>query len=67
MEHVPDPLGTVADMAGFLKAEGVIVFSTLLQPKNFDQIKLEWWYASPRNGHIFFVQPLRAKAGVGVR
>ena len=52
MEHVPDPLGTVADMAGFLKAEGVIVFSTLLQPKNFDQIKLEWWYASPRNGHI---------------
>ena len=52
MEHVPWPRETVATMAGFLKDEGAILFSTLVQPKDFARVGLGWWYAAPRNGHI---------------
>ena len=52
MEHVPDPGTTVQTMVDLLKEGGAILFSTLVQPKNFDQIGLGWWYAGPRNGHV---------------
>lgn len=52
MEHVPFPGKTLAEMVSLLKDEGAILFSTLLQPDNFDQMGLNWWYAGPRNGHI---------------
>ncbi len=52
MEHVPSPGGTASIMAGLLKPDGAILFSTLVQPAGFDTIGLNWWYASPRNGHI---------------
>lgn len=52
MEHVPSPEKTVAEMVGLLKKPGAILFSTLVLPANFDQMGLNWWYASPRNGHI---------------
>jgi 2-polyprenyl-6-hydroxyphenyl methylase/3-demethylubiquinone-9 3-methyltransferase len=52
MEHVPWPRETVATMAGLLKDEGAILFSTLVQPEEFVRDGLAWWYAAPRNGHI---------------
>lgn len=52
MEHVPAPCDTARDMASLLAAPGMIVFSTLLQPKDIEEQKLAWWYATPRNGHI---------------
>jgi SAM-dependent methyltransferase len=52
MEHVPWPRETAAAMAGLLKEEGAILFSTLLQPEGFEREGLGWWYAAPRNGHI---------------
>jgi hypothetical protein len=52
MEHVPFPEQTVAQMVSLVKKQGAILFSTLVQPENIDQIGLNWWYASPRNGHI---------------
>jgi len=52
MEHVPRPRETVAAMAGLLQDAGAILFSTLVQPPNFTQVGLGWWYAAPRNGHI---------------
>jgi SAM-dependent methyltransferase len=52
MEHVPDPRGTVATMVSLLKKPGAIFFSTLVQPAEFEAIGLNWWYASPRNGHV---------------
>jgi SAM-dependent methyltransferase len=52
MEHVPSPKATVQAMASLLKPRGILLFSTLVQPENFNQIGLNWWYASPRNGHI---------------
>jgi SAM-dependent methyltransferase len=52
MEHVPFPEKTVAQMISLMKRPGAILFSTLVQPANLDQMGLNWWYASPRNGHI---------------
>jgi tetratricopeptide (TPR) repeat protein/SAM-dependent methyltransferase len=51
MEHAPQPLETLRAMDGLLKEDGLILFSTLLQPKDFDQRGLSWWYVGPRNGH----------------
>jgi 2-polyprenyl-6-hydroxyphenyl methylase/3-demethylubiquinone-9 3-methyltransferase len=52
MEHVPSPRETTAEMAGLMKDEGAILFSTLLQPEDILREGLGWWYAAPRNGHI---------------
>lgn len=52
MEHVPSPKETVATMVALLKSSGAILFSTLVQPAEFETIGLNWWYAGPRNGHV---------------
>jgi SAM-dependent methyltransferase len=52
LEHVPAPEETVATMAAMLEPKGMILFTTLLQPPDIDLRGLQWWYASPRNGHI---------------
>ena len=52
MEHVPSPKETVAAMVSLLKEPGAILFSTLIQPVEFETIGLNWWYAGPRNGHV---------------
>ena len=51
-EHLPDPLGTIESILEFAADPGLIFFSTLLQPTDFDQQRLNWWYVGPRNGHI---------------
>lgn len=53
-EHTPNPKETFSDMISFLNENGVIIFSTLPVPENFNEIGLNWWYAGPRNGHISF-------------
>ena len=57
MEHVPQPRETVAAMVSLLKDDGVILFSTLEQPAEFERVGLNWWYAAPRNGHISLYTP----------
>jgi len=52
MEHVAFPDKILAEMVSLLKTEGAIMFSTLLQPSDFAQMGLNWWYVGPRNGHI---------------
>jgi 2-polyprenyl-6-hydroxyphenyl methylase/3-demethylubiquinone-9 3-methyltransferase len=52
LEHTPDPRGSAADLASFLSPGGAVIFSTLTQPEDFDQVGLGWWYVGPRNGHI---------------
>lgn len=51
VEHVPNQMQLFAEMKTFLKPNGVVIFSTLLRPQN---LLPDWWYASPRNGHIAF-------------
>ena len=57
LEHAPDPHGTAATMASLLKTreedgeDGLLLFSTLLQPEDIVQTATNWWYVAPRNGH----------------
>lgn len=52
IEHMPDPKAGAADLASFLADEGLLVLSTLVQPDDIGQQRMNWWYAGPRNGHI---------------
>ena len=52
IEHVPDPQQFMKAVLPFLSDDGVIVLSTLLSDHAFKPGGLDWWYASPRNGHI---------------
>ncbi|WP_217425545.1 class I SAM-dependent methyltransferase, partial [Magnetospirillum sp. SS-4] len=51
VEHVPDQHLLFREMASLCRKDGVIIFSTLLKARH---LKDDWWYASPRNGHISF-------------
>ena len=52
LEHVPNPAKFVEDVDTFSDDRSIILFTTLVQPKNFDEIGLNWWYVAPRSGHI---------------
>lgn len=52
LEHTPDPLASIAGIASFAAETGLILFTTLVQPADFDRERLNWWYVAPRNGHI---------------
>lgn len=52
-EHVPDVNRLVATLAGLVDTDGMVLFSTLLSDGRIARNqRLQWWYASPRNGHI---------------
>jgi Methyltransferase domain len=51
-EHLPDPAAGIASIIEFAAEPGLIFFSTLLQPSDFDQQGLNWWYVGPRSGHV---------------
>jgi hypothetical protein len=52
LEHMPDPVAGIGSILKFAADPGLILFRTLLQPGDFDQQRLNWWYVGPRNGHI---------------
>lgn len=52
IEHMPDPKGGAADIASFLADDGLLILSTLVQPQDIAKLRMQWWYAGPRNGHI---------------
>ena len=52
-EHVPDVRRLVADIASLLAPEGLVLFSTLISDGRLKMgSRIDWWYASPRNGHV---------------
>jgi SAM-dependent methyltransferase len=51
-EHLPDPAAGIASLLEFAAEPGLIFFTTLLQPVDFEQQRLNWWYVGPRNGHV---------------
>ncbi|MCW5625784.1 MAG: class I SAM-dependent methyltransferase [Burkholderiales bacterium] len=52
IEHVPDPKRLFGELSKLLKDDGVLLFSTLIQPADIESMGLGWWYAAPRNGHV---------------
>jgi SAM-dependent methyltransferase len=52
-EHVPDVKQLLSNLSSLLAQDGVVLFSTMLSDGNIaPRQRLDWWYASPRNGHI---------------
>jgi 2-polyprenyl-6-hydroxyphenyl methylase/3-demethylubiquinone-9 3-methyltransferase len=62
VEHSTDPAATFAEMSDLLMDPGLILFSTLVQPADIDQQRLNWWYAAPRNGHVSLYSKASLKA-----
>jgi SAM-dependent methyltransferase len=52
LEHLPDPAEGIARMIECAAEPGVILYSTLVQPADFANQGMNWWYVGPRNGHI---------------
>jgi SAM-dependent methyltransferase len=52
-EHVPDVPQLMTNLLSLLAPDGIVLFSTLLSDGHIQTRKrINWWYASPRNGHI---------------
>ncbi len=52
-EHVPDVRHLISTLSSLVDDDGMVLFSTLLSDGNVARNqRLQWWYASPRNGHI---------------
>jgi SAM-dependent methyltransferase len=52
LEHMPDPRAGVADIADLLNDDALVLFSTVVQPSDFESLGMRWWYIGPRNGHV---------------
>lgn len=52
LEHLPAPALPFEAAAACLKDDGVLFFSTLVQPADIETAGPAWWYLAPRNGHI---------------
>ncbi|HTZ70308.1 MAG TPA: class I SAM-dependent methyltransferase, partial [Acetobacteraceae bacterium] len=51
LEHTPNPIATLRDMASFLDPGGIVLCGTSLQQPDFLTVRANWWYVAPRNGH----------------
>jgi SAM-dependent methyltransferase len=52
-EHVPDLQKLISDLRFLLAPDGLVLFSTVVSDGEIHaNQRLNWWYASPRNGHI---------------
>jgi SAM-dependent methyltransferase len=52
-EHVSNVQELMSNLCSLLAPSGLILFSTLLADGNIHtHQRINWWYASPRNGHI---------------
>ena len=52
LEHSPWPIKTISEIRSFLADDGCILISQALQPPDIEQIRCNWWYCAPRNGHV---------------
>ncbi len=52
-EHVPDPHVLIQNLKRLMANPGLVIFSTLLSDGHLRPgQRINWWYCSPRNGHI---------------
>lgn len=51
MEHIKDIDASVDDMLSFLAPGGMLILGTFLAAR---PLQVDWWYCSPRAGHISF-------------
>jgi hypothetical protein len=52
-EHVADIHGLMKNLTQLMSDDSLVLFSTLISDGNLKpNNRINWWYASPRNGHI---------------
>lgn len=52
-EHAPNPNLLMEKIINLINDDGVVILSTLINDGNIKvNQRLDWWYASPRNGHV---------------
>jgi len=54
LEHAPQPRDTLAEIVGQLSRQGIVLIGQSLQPDDIEEIRGQWWYLAPRNGHVSF-------------
>lgn len=64
LEHTPAPQATLVDIASLVDPSGCVIFSTAIQPPTIGEIRANWWYVAPRNGHVS-IYSLNALARLG--
>jgi hypothetical protein len=64
LEHTTSPKKTLADIAKLLDPKGCVIFSTGIQPPTIGEVRANWWYVAPRNGHVS-IYSLNALARLG--
>ncbi len=52
LEHSPRPRQTLEDINSLRAENGIVLFSTLVQPLDVERLGAAWWYVGPRNGHV---------------
>jgi 2-polyprenyl-6-hydroxyphenyl methylase/3-demethylubiquinone-9 3-methyltransferase len=57
VEHSLRPAETFAELESFMKQDGIVIFSTLLQRPAIEAEGVGWWYVAPRNGHVSLFTP----------
>ena len=65
LEHLPDPIDGLARMIECVAEPGIIFYSTLVQPADFDNQGMAWWYVGPRNGHVSIFTKQALAPGLG--
>ena len=64
LEHTTSPQRTLSDIRSFLDPKGCVIFGTGIQPATIGEIRANWWYVAPRNGHVS-IYTLNALAHLG--
>jgi len=54
IEHSTDPARTLDEILRKVSPQGLVFVGQAIQPDNIDEIRGDWWYIAPRNGHVAF-------------
>lgn len=54
IEHSTTPEKTIDEIMEKVSVGGIAIIGQTVQPDNIDEIRQDWWYIAPRNGHVTF-------------
>jgi hypothetical protein len=52
IEHSATPRETLREIMAYLTEDGCVLVGQTLQPYNIEELRSDWWYIAPRNGHV---------------
>jgi len=54
IEHSTNPAATLDEILRKVSSGGLVLVGQTIQPEDIDDIRADWWYIAPRNGHVSF-------------